>query len=76
MKKSVYNIIPRTDGGLAVHKNWSIHMTKHNNLDDFEYNIVQILEVYDNYVDVKFLALVKGIKCDTCPEWKKKRLIK
>ena len=51
-------------------------MTKHNNLDDFEYNIVQILEVYDNYVDVKFLALVKGIKCDTCPEWKKKRLIK
>lgn len=33
-----------------------------NNLEEFEYEIVEIVDVYDNYVDVKFLALVKGFK--------------
>ncbi|KAK6784445.1 hypothetical protein RDI58_017900 [Solanum bulbocastanum] len=31
-------------------------------LEDFEYEIVEIVDVSDNYVDVKFLALVKGFK--------------
>ncbi|KAH0743300.1 hypothetical protein KY290_031293 [Solanum tuberosum] len=33
-----------------------------NNLEDFQYEIVEIVDVFDNYVDVKFLALVKGFK--------------
>ncbi|KAK4713641.1 hypothetical protein R3W88_019548 [Solanum pinnatisectum] len=44
LKKGVYKIYPRTS----------------NNLEDFEYEIVEIVDVSDNYVDVQFLALVKG----------------
>ena len=35
---------------------------KRNNLENFEYEIVDILVVSDNYVDVIFLALAKYIK--------------
>ncbi|WMV38134.1 hypothetical protein MTR67_031519 [Solanum verrucosum] len=35
---------------------------KGNNLEDFQYEIIEIVDVSDNYVDVRFLALVKGFK--------------
>ena len=35
---------------------------KRNNLEDFEYEIVEILVVSDNYVDVVIFALAKDIK--------------
>lgn len=35
---------------------------KGNKLEDFQYEIVEILDVSFNYVDVKFLELVKGFK--------------
>ncbi|KAK6784446.1 hypothetical protein RDI58_017901 [Solanum bulbocastanum] len=40
----------------------SAQLMKGNNLEDFEYEIVEIMGVSDNYVDVKFLVLVKGFK--------------
>ncbi|KAH0781642.1 hypothetical protein KY290_001240 [Solanum tuberosum] len=46
----------------AVYKNWSAQLMKENNLEDFEYEIVEIVDVSDNYVDVKFLEWVKVLK--------------
>ncbi|WMV10239.1 hypothetical protein MTR67_003624 [Solanum verrucosum] len=45
----------------AVYKNWSPQLNG-NNLEDFEYEIVEIVNVSDNSVDVKFLVWVKGFK--------------
>ena len=35
---------------------------KGNNVENFECEIVEIVDVSDNFVDMKFLALVKGFK--------------
>ncbi|WMV38144.1 hypothetical protein MTR67_031529 [Solanum verrucosum] len=35
---------------------------KGNNQEDFEYEITEIVDVSYNYVEVKFIALVKGLK--------------
>uniref|UniRef100_M1C3B6 DNAJ heat shock N-terminal domain-containing protein n=1 Tax=Solanum tuberosum TaxID=4113 RepID=M1C3B6_SOLTU len=61
VKKGVYKIFPRKDEVWAVHKNWSPQLNG-NNLKDFEYEIVEIVNVSDNFVDVKFLVWVKGFK--------------
>uniref|UniRef100_M1DVA6 DNAJ heat shock N-terminal domain-containing protein n=1 Tax=Solanum tuberosum TaxID=4113 RepID=M1DVA6_SOLTU len=62
LKKGVFKIFARTGEVWAVYKNWSAQLMKGNNLENFEYKIVEIVNVSDNYVDVKFLALVKGFK--------------
>uniref|UniRef100_M1DT74 DNAJ heat shock N-terminal domain-containing protein n=1 Tax=Solanum tuberosum TaxID=4113 RepID=M1DT74_SOLTU len=55
-------LFPKTGEVWAVYKNWSAQLMKENNLEDFEYEIVEIVDVSDNYVDVKFLEWVKGLK--------------
>ncbi|KAK4713642.1 hypothetical protein R3W88_019549 [Solanum pinnatisectum] len=62
LKKGVYKIFPRTGEVWAVYKNWSAQLMKGNNLEDVQYENVEIVDVSNNYVDVKFLALVKGFK--------------
>ncbi|KAH0743305.1 hypothetical protein KY290_031298 [Solanum tuberosum] len=57
LKKGVYKIFPRASEVWIVYKSWSAQLMKGNNLEDFEYEIVEIVDVFDNYVDVKFLAL-------------------
>ena len=49
---------------------------KRNNLNDFEYEIVETLVVSDNYVDVMFLSLEKTSSLSTWLEMNKKRLTK
>ncbi|KAH0728145.1 hypothetical protein KY284_004010 [Solanum tuberosum] len=61
VKKGVYKIFPRKNEVWAVYKNLSPQL-KGNNLEDFEYEIVEIVNVSDNSVDVKFLVWVKGFK--------------
>uniref|UniRef100_M1E089 Heat shock protein DnaJ N-terminal domain-containing protein n=1 Tax=Solanum tuberosum TaxID=4113 RepID=M1E089_SOLTU len=56
LKKGEYKIFPRASEVWTVHKSWSGQLMKGNNLEDFEYEIVEIVDVFDNYVDVKFLA--------------------
>uniref|UniRef100_M1DSQ3 Heat shock protein DnaJ N-terminal domain-containing protein n=1 Tax=Solanum tuberosum TaxID=4113 RepID=M1DSQ3_SOLTU len=53
LKNGVYKIFPRTGEVWEVYKNWSAQLMKGNNLADFEYEIVEIVDVSDNYVDVK-----------------------
>ncbi|PHU29861.1 hypothetical protein BC332_01954 [Capsicum chinense] len=61
MKKGVHRIFPRSGEVWAVYKNWSAQM-KGDKLEDCEYEIVEIVDVSDKYVSVKFLAWVKGFK--------------
>ncbi|TMW84724.1 hypothetical protein EJD97_024537, partial [Solanum chilense] len=62
LKKGVYKIFPKTGEVWALYKNRSVHLMKGNNLEDFEYEIVEIVDVPDKYVDVKFLEWIKGFK--------------
>ncbi|KAJ8565948.1 hypothetical protein K7X08_008524 [Anisodus acutangulus] len=66
-KKGVYNILPKTGEVWAVYKNWSAQL-KCDKLEDCEYEIVEILDVTDKYVSVKFLVWVKGFKSVYKPE--------
>ncbi|XP_060197865.1 uncharacterized protein LOC132626865 [Lycium barbarum] len=66
-KKSVYKILPKTGEVWAVYKNWSAQL-KCDKLEDCEYEIVEILDVTDSYVSVKFLVWVKGFKSVYRPE--------
>ncbi|KAH0743291.1 hypothetical protein KY290_031284 [Solanum tuberosum] len=61
VKRGVYKIFPRKGEVWAVYKNWSAQL-KCNNLEELEYEIVEIVDVSDNYVDVRFLAWIKGFK--------------
>uniref|UniRef100_M1DQ86 DNAJ heat shock N-terminal domain-containing protein n=1 Tax=Solanum tuberosum TaxID=4113 RepID=M1DQ86_SOLTU len=61
MKRGLYKIFSRKGEVRAVYKNWSAQL-KGNNLEDFEYEIVEIVDVSDNYVDMKFLEWAKGFK--------------
>ena len=54
--------LPQNIWSLGSIKNWIAQLMKRNNLENFEYEIVDILVVSDNYVDVIFLALAKYIK--------------
>ncbi|KAH0781646.1 hypothetical protein KY290_001244 [Solanum tuberosum] len=45
-----------------LYKNRSAQLMKGNNLKDFDYEIVEIVDVSDNYVDVKFLVWVKRLQ--------------
>ncbi|WMV10241.1 hypothetical protein MTR67_003626 [Solanum verrucosum] len=45
----------------AVYKNWSAQI-KGKKLEDCEYEIVEIVDVSDSYVEVKFLVWVNGFK--------------
>uniref|UniRef100_M1DA22 DNAJ heat shock N-terminal domain-containing protein n=1 Tax=Solanum tuberosum TaxID=4113 RepID=M1DA22_SOLTU len=62
LKKGVYKIFPRTGEVWALYKNWSAQLVKGNNIEDFDYEIAEIVNVSDNFVDVKFLVLAKGFK--------------
>ncbi|XP_025884719.1 uncharacterized protein [Solanum lycopersicum] len=62
LKKGLYKIFPKTGEVWAVYKNWSPQLMKGNTLEYFEYEIVEIVDVSDNYVDVKFLEWVNGFK--------------
>ncbi|KAK4379966.1 hypothetical protein RND71_001828 [Anisodus tanguticus] len=66
-KKGVYKIFPRTGEVWAVYKNWSAHLDC-DKLEGCEYEIVEILDVTDRYVSVKFLVWVKGFKSVYKPE--------
>ncbi|XP_049347740.1 uncharacterized protein LOC125812270 [Solanum verrucosum] len=61
VKRGLYKIFPGKGEVWAVYKNWSPQLNG-NNLEDFEYEIVEIVNVSDNSVDVKFLVWVKGFK--------------
>ncbi|XP_055818231.1 uncharacterized protein LOC129887240 [Solanum dulcamara] len=61
LKKGVYKIFPRKGEVWAVYKNWSAQL-KGSQLEDYEYEIAEIVDVSDRDVDVKFLVWVKGFK--------------
>ncbi|XP_049347763.1 uncharacterized protein LOC125812296 [Solanum verrucosum] len=61
LKKGVYKIFPRKGEVWAVYKNWSAQI-KGKKLEDCEYEIVEIVDVSDSYVEVKFLVWVNGFK--------------
>ncbi|XP_070033852.1 uncharacterized protein [Nicotiana tomentosiformis] len=60
-KKGVYKIFPRTGEVWAVYKNWSAQL-KCDKLEDCEYEIVEVVDVTDKYVSLKFLIQVNGFK--------------
>ncbi|XP_006338016.1 uncharacterized protein [Solanum tuberosum] len=62
LKKGVHKIFPKTGEVWPLYKNWSAQLMKGNNLKDFDYEIVEIVDVSDNYVDVKFLVWVKRLQ--------------
>lgn len=68
VKSGVYKIFPRKGEVWALYKNWSPRLK--GNLKDFEYGIVEIVNVSDNSVDVKFLVWVKGFKSVYKPQVK------
>ena len=47
---------------MAVYKNSSAQRKKGNNLEDFEYEIVDIVDIYDNYVNLKFVSVAKMLQ--------------
>ncbi|XP_016471734.2 uncharacterized protein LOC107793780 [Nicotiana tabacum] len=68
-KKGAYKIFPRTGEVWAVYKNWSAQL-KCDKLEDCEYEIVDVVDVTDKYISVKFLIRVNGFKSVYKPQVK------
>ncbi|XP_044485934.1 uncharacterized protein LOC123211341 [Mangifera indica] len=68
-KKNEYNIFPRKGEVWALYKNWNAEI-KCSDLQNYEYDIVEILEANDLKIEVLFLERVDGFKSVFRPQVK------